>query len=566
MRRVLFGLLLAVVVLVPALPQLEAQFKGGAVCPYAMNVSHVHMQNQQNMYYQQMQMRQMQQMQQMQHYQQQMMQQQQRQQQMMMQQQRMQQQQQHVQTHVATQQQHFAKMNVGLNHLTTKQMQMHIPTGVGRVGTHVPWMNTQVHHVNTMVARVNTGVQHVNTAVQTVSTRVNRVDTSVARVNTNVQRVNTSVARVDTSVRKVDTSVAKVDTRVKTVCTSKDMTVVSINFNCMQCHKQMNSVPQNNLPTPVARQNVLTNPVARMPMPQMPVMKQMPLPLPVMKQMPMPNLLTKQMPMPNLVGKTQPLHMPVDRVMHMPTLQMPVVRYLPQMPQPVMVQQPLPMPVYQPLKQPQMVMQLPQVPPLGMPVQQDSYFRPMLSMLVTKTGDKSFMTTSSSSSYKPTQEPIVSLMPVTKQTSEMVKSGDAPRMQIVVTKEMLDQPLDLLMPVTAQTQIATSSGGRLNLGAELVIAESESTPPTKIAFLPDNDDERARPPLPVFPRSVWLPPTPTEEVFEDFDRNPPVFASGPTTAPVENSTTAATTTRSLGVQSLDAPPPLSLPTSVRTPG
>jgi hypothetical protein len=380
---------------------------------------------------------------------------------------------------------------------------------------------------------VNTGVNRLNTAVQTVSTRVNRVDTSTARVNTSVNRVDTSVKRVDTSVQQVNTQVNRVNTGSKTICTSKEMTVVTINYNCMACHKQMHAVAQQPvLPNPVGRQNVLQMPVPQRPVPQLP------------------NLVAKQMqPMPNLVNR-------------MPKLPMPVVD--PRVPQ-------LPMPVFQyvqlfpvPVNQPQLV-QMPVAPlPLwDLPVQMGTYPRPGLPMFVTRPSDLPKMTSSGSTPRKPTTEPST-LMAVARKSQESSKAVETPKTQIVMTKAMLEQPPELLMPVTAQSSQAPVSNGRLNLGAEP--AGDENPIPSKAFLLTVHDDERDRPPLPDLPRAVWLPPSASAEVLEDFDRAPPVYAaSGP--SPLSDSTTpAGNVVRTPLTEALDAPPPLVLPSSIRTAG
>ena len=124
------------------------------------------------------------------------------------------------------------------------------------------------------------------------------------------------------------------------------------------------------------------------------------------------------------------------------------------------------------------------------------------------------------------------------------------------------------MPVTAQSSQAPVSNGRLNLGAEP--AGDDNPIPSKAFLLTVHDDERDRPPLPDLPRAVWLPPSASAEVLEDFDRAPPVYAgSGP--SPLENGTTPAGNVAGTDAapleELLDAlPPPLVLPNSIRTAG
>ena len=401
-QKVVFGLLLTGVVLVPALPQLEAQYR--CPCPYAVSVSHIQVQQQQTIYYQQMQQQQMMHQQMQYHYQQQQMMMQQQRQQVAMQQQRVIQQQQKIQTHVNQVQQNVGHVNFANYKVGWNQAAMHVPVGGGGVAMHVPRVNMAVGHVNQTVAHVNVGVNRLNTAVQTVSTRVNRVDTSTARVNTSVNRVDTSVKRVDTSVQQVNTQVNRVNTGSKTICTTKDMTVVTINYNCMACHKQMHAVAQQPvLPNPVGRQNVLQMPVPQRPVPQLP------------------NLVAKQDAADAEPGGQATA---ADAESGEPNAPVPHARRGSACAATADARLSAAVQLFPvPVNQPQLV-QMPVAPlPLwDLPVQMGTYPRPGLPMFVTRPSDLPKMTSSGSTSRKPTTEPST-LMAVAQKSARIVQGS-----------------------------------------------------------------------------------------------------------------------------------------------
>ncbi len=552
---------LSAVVLLPALPELAAQHP----CQYAMQVHTYHMQMQQQVHFQQMQHQQMQMHQYHLQQQQQMMQLHQQHLQMVHQANQLQQHKMALQTQQQMLSRTTGHLQNTVHHLSTNQQCRVVPITHGNVGRPPTAL---VHNHSNVLTGTNTQLHiqtnHLAKVSQQLHTPSRTLSTTALALHTQAKTLTTVARQLHTTATALHTGSTKLSTQTRTVCTGKDVTVVTINWNCASCHRHMQPTGGGpNMPTaltrlapsgprmPVARFNppALPKPVGRQPQPPM-----------MVARLPQPPVMVGRQPQLPMMGGQQPkLSEPVAR--NRTHLLTPVAYLRPQPPGlPQFVQQPPPNMVLPPqgMPLPQFALQPPTNLPIGLLLKSTP---PLLPEIVTRpTSWSAGLPTMIARKKTPRKEmtPTTSTRP----DVELPAAVEAPRSKLVLTKEMLELPPALLVPVTAPSE-PVGSDGRLLTG---VLPESEPTTKEPVLSVV-HDDGLERPPLPPLLRSVWVLPAgaPTGEPIEDFDRTAPSFAGDApvTTRPASQVKTTATT-RAPVLPGTDAPPLLPLPPSIRT--